>query len=457
MSEQGIYKYTTAVQLKILAILWRDEQSYTLYRETIKPKYFSKGIHIDICRIIFDYHDKYKMAPTLDALVEEVTFMCDKTSSKKKVEDDYLDAIDTMARMELYDIDYIKDKILSFGKRQALVDAIIESADILEKKPDAEYVKIEKLIKDATLVGENVNDLGVGLYENIEERFLSYGKEDDVIERIPTSLTKLDELLNGGGGRGELLCVTASPGLGKTTTLITIGASAIEHGYNVLHISLENDERQILRNYDCRLLKKSVDYIADNVTNSCSALLNIQKYRRGDLRIKRYPTKTITVQTIRSLLDQLKTVEKFIPDVLIVDYGAILKPLNNYADKRNAIEDNYEQLRAIACDYDVVLWTGAQANRGALSKKVVTKADLAECFAISNICDVMVCLCQTLKEKANNEMRMFLTKVRDSADGLMLKGSINYDIKKMEFDEIVDMTNNDNNEDEGEDDNDGWD
>ena len=454
MAEQGIYKYTTAVQLKILAILWRDEQSYTLYRECIKPKYFSKAIHIDICRIIFDYHDKYKMAPTLDALVEEVTTMCDKTSSKKKVEDDYLDAIDTMARMELYDIDYIKDKILSFGKRQALVDAIIESADILEKKPDAEYVKIEKLIKDATLVGESVTDLGVKLYENIEERFLSYS-EEDVIERIPTGMGKLDDLL-GGGGRGELLCVTASPGLGKTTTLITIGASAIENGYNVLHVSLENDERQILRNYDCRLLKKSVDYIADNVTNSCNALLNIQKYRRGDLRIKRYPTKTITVQTIRSLLDQLKTVEKFIPDVLIVDYGAILKPLNNYADKRNAIEDNYEQLRAIACDYDVVLWTGAQANRGALSKKVVTKADLAECFAISNICDVMVCLCQTLKEKANNEMRLFLTKVRDSADGLMLKGSINYDIKKITFDEIVDMANIDDSDTENSDD-DGWD
>lgn len=456
MADQGIYKYTTAIQLKILAVLWRDEQSYNLYRETIKPKYFSKAIHIDLCRIIFDYKEKYKKSPTLDVLVEEVTTMCSKTATKKKVENDYLDAIDKMSQMDLFDIDYIKDKILSFGKRQALVDAVIESAEILEKKPNTEYNKIEKIVRDAMLVGENTNDLGTDLYENVEERFMSYLSDEDVIERIPTGMNKLDELLKGGGGKGELIVVTASPGLGKTTTLITMGASAIENGYNVLHVSLENNEKQILKNYDVRLLKKNVEYIKENLDKSLQAFTNIKRYRKGILKVKKYPTKSVTTNTIRGLLDQLKVVENFVPDVVIVDYGAILKPLNNYSDKRNCIEENYEELRAIADDYNVVLYTGAQANRGALSKKVVTKADLAECFAISNIADVMVCLCQTLKEKANSEMRLFLTKVRDSADGLMLKGRILYDIKKVEFDEVVDMNAQDNDSDDEEDTEDDW-
>lgn len=452
MAEAGIYKYTTQVQLKILTLLWRDEHSYSLYRETIKPKYFSKSIHIDLCRIIFDYYEKYGYSPTMDVLVEEVTQMCQKTKSKQKLEEDYLQAIQQMSELELNDIDYIKDKILSFGKRQALVDAILESAEILEKESDTQYAKIEKLTKDALLVGEGINDLGSDIYEGVEERFVSYLNSEDVIERIPTEMEMLDQCLGGGLGRTEMGVVVAAPGLGKTTTLVSIGSAAVENGYDVLHISLENNEKQILRNYDMRLLKKGMDYIKDNVDKSIAAMFNIKKFRKGKLKVKKYPTKTITVNTVRALLDQLKAVEGFVPDVLIIDYGMLLKPLHNYADKRTGIEDNYEQIRALADDYNCAVWTAAQGNRSALSKKIVTMADLAECFAIANTADVMVCLCQTKKEKLKGDIRMFLAKVRDNADSLVLKGKILYEIKKLEFSEIVEQTDDSDEEDEDK----GW-
>ena len=443
LAESGIYKYTTQVQLKILAILWRDEQSYSVYKETIKPKYFSKSTHIDLCRIIFDYYEKYKTSPTMEVLVEEVTQMCNKTKSKQKLKEDYLQTITDMSEMELYDIDYIKDKILSFGKRQALVDAVLESAEILEKEPDTQYHRIVKLTKDALMVGEDVNDLGVDIYENIEKRFIGYLNDEDVIERIPTEMEILDQSLNGGLGRTEMGVVVAAPGIGKTTTLVSIGGGAVENGYNVLHVSLENNEKQILRNYDMRLLKKSIGYIKDNVDKSIAAMFNIKKFRKGKLRVKKYPTKTITVNTIRALLDQLKSVEGFIPDVLIIDYGMLIRPSQKYSDKRNGIESVYEDIRALADDYNCTVWTAAQGNRAALSKKIVTMADLAECFAIANTADVMICLCQTKKEKARGDMRLFLAKVRDNADSLVLKGKILYETKRLEFTEIVEQTDED--------------
>lgn len=453
MAESGVYKYTAQVQLKILSVLWRDEQSYSVYRETIKPKYFSKSVHIDLCRIIFDYYAKYGTSPTMDVLVEEVTQMCSKTKSKQKLEEDYLQAINQMAEFDLYDIEYIKDKILSFGKRQALVDAILESAEILEKESDTQYSKIEKLTKDALLVGEDVSNLGVDLYENVEERFLGYLNSEDVIERIPTRMEVLDQCLNGGLGRSEMGVVVAAPGLGKTTALVSIGGAAVENGYNVVHISLENNEKQILRNYDMRLLKKNMDYIKDNVDKSIAAMFNIKKFRKGRLKIKKYPAKTITVNTIRSYLDQLKAVEGFMPDVLIIDYGMLIKSVQNYSDKRNSIESAYEEIRALADDYNCAVWTAAQGNRSSLSKKIVTMEDLAECFAISNTADVMVCLCQTKKEKVKGDMRLFLAKVRDNAGSLVLKGKILYETKRLEFTELVEQNDEDNEED---DDNEDW-
>lgn len=807
MANSGSYRYTQQIQLKILALLWLDSNAFSLYQDVIYPKYFTNPVYVDICRILFDYYNQYKVTPTLDVLVEEVANICDKSKKKNQVLQEYLTCIEKMATVRLDDQDYIKDKIISFGKRQALVDAIYESANILEREPEAQYGKIEQLVKSALLVGENTSDLGINIFENIEERFLSYANEDDVIERIPTGIEKLDMVLGGGLGRTEMGIIVAAPGRGKalhpdtpvltpngyrrlnslsvgdevisvdgnpttvtaiyhhtdkplyrvkflyggsciccdehlwtvqtrkmrsshnsdwvtlqlkdmiphirvedgrrnynipmmtqpctlvsqgditldpwllgafigdgcssnnltfnntesdviqkfnqllpdcvsldnvdpykvehsirwnnpcygrqrggnyvkhpfrvmleqlglygkkshekfipksylfssptnrlallqglldtdgwvkskytveystasrqliqdvkflseslgclvseisetmghytkgkhsiptrpqylitirpwngvpivssqkqlskldlsvlpkrfiesveyvgkgdaicitvdhpsqlyvikdgivthnTTTLVSIGAAAVEAGYNVLHVSLENNEKQIARNYDVRLLQKNRSYIEDNVDKALVAMLNIQRYRKGQLRIKKYPTKTATVKTIRALLDKYKTVQQFVPDVVIVDYGAILKSSMSFADKRNAIESNYEELRALADEYNVALWSAAQGNRGALSKKVVTMSDLAECFAIANIADVMACICQTMKEKVKGELRLFLPKIRDSADTMLLSGRIQYDIKKIEMFEIV--TNADDHEDDGEED-----
>ena len=205
------------------------------------------------------------------------------------------------------------------------------------------------------MVGEDVSDLGADIYEDIEERFVSYLNDDDVIERIPTEMDVLDQTLAGGLGRTEMGVVVAPPGRGKTTFLVSVGGAAIENGYDVLHISFENNQKQILRNYDLRLLRKDMDYIKDNVDKSIAAMFNIKKYRKGRLRVKKWPTKSKDANAIRGLLDQLKTAEGFVPDVLIVDYGAIMKPTSNYKEKRNAIESNYEDLRAIADDYNLAL------------------------------------------------------------------------------------------------------
>lgn len=452
MSNPGSYHYTQQIQLKILALLWLDSNAFSLYQDVIHPKYFTSPIHVDICRILFDYYNRYKITPTLDVLVEEVAAICDKSKQKNQVLQDYLSCIEKMATVRLDDQEYIKDKIISFGKRQALVDAVYESANILEREPEAQYGKIEQLVRDALLVGENASDLGINIFENIEERFLSYANEDDVIERIPTGIEKLDMVLGGGLGRTEMGIVVAAPGRGKTTTLVSIGAAAVEAGYNVLHVSLENNEKQIARNYDVRLLQKNRDYIESNVDRALVAMLNIQRYRKGQLRIKKYPTKTATVKTIRALLDKYKTVQQFIPDVVIVDYGAILRSSLSYADKRNAIESNYEELRALADEYNVALWSAAQGNRGALSKKVVTMSDLAECFAIANIADVMACICQTMKEKIKGELRLFLPKIRDSADTMLLSGRVQYDIKKIEMFEIINDADDQEDDDEESDD-----
>lgn len=454
MAETGAFNFTNAVQRKILALLWQDTQSYTLYRECIKPQYFTQAIEMDLCRLIYDYRDRYHTAPTEEALTEEVTQLIAKSKTKQKMESRYYAAVEEIASMELYDYEYIKDKVVDFGKKQALTEAVMEAAEIIQRGRVDDFSKVTKLIEDAQMVGEDTSDLGVDYWDGYEERLESYSDEEDVIERFPTGMGELDRVLKGGLGRTEMGVVLAPPGRGKTTTLINFGAKALKSGYNVAHISLENNDKQITRNYDLRMLGKNLEYIRDNTEQCAQALGYSRRYGGGHLFIKKFPTKKASVDTIRMYLNKLILVHNVQLDVVIVDYGALLKPLTNWNDKRNVIESNYEDLRTLADEFEVALWTGAQGNRGSLSKKVVTMEDLAEAFAIANTADVMVALCQTEREKAENIIRAFITKNRDGVGSLLLKGTIDYETKVITLDEdiTIESLNSGKNEDEDDDD-----
>ena len=303
------------------------------------------------------------------------------------------------------------------------------------------------------MVREDVNDLGIDYWDGYESRIYGYNESEDVIERFPTGIGMLDGILKGGIGRTEMFVVLAPPGKGKTTTMINIGAENLKTGSVVVHISLENNEKQVIRNYDQRILNKSIEYIKDNSEECVAALGRRKKYSSGGrLFVKKYPTKGASVDTIKMYVRRLQIIYNVQVDMVIVDYGASLKCKQSYSDKRNSIESNYEDLRALADELNVAMVTGAQGNRSSLSKKVVTIEDLAEAFAIANIADEVFALCQTIREKQEGKIRGFLTKSRDGADQILLSGEINYETKRMNFTQDISNTLADDESEDEEDD-----
>lgn len=450
MADTNVFNFTPTIQEKILALIWADSSCYHLYAECVKPKYFQKAIHIDLCRILLGYYSKYNCPPTQDAFIEEVYGMCNKNTTKAKLQDEYLDCIERMVGMKFDDYDFLKDRIVDFGKKQAMIEAIMEAAEIIEKGSPDTYSQIDQLIQTAQMVGEDVSNMGTNYWDKYEERIMNYGEEEDVIERFPTGLGAVDKILNGGVGRTEMIVILAPPGRGKTTAMINVGAECLKNGLNVAHFSFENNEKQVVRNYDQRLLNHSFEYIQEEPEKCIKALGYTKQYAKGgQLFVKKYPTKGATTDNMKMYCRQLKLVYGVEVDVVIVDYGAIIKSKNSFADKRHTIEGNYEDLRAMADDLNVAMVTGAQGTRASLGKKVVTIEDLAECFAIANTADIIFALCQTIREKKEGKIRGFFAKVRDSADSILLAGEINYETKNMTFSQdITDTLIEEDEEDE---------
>lgn len=402
-----------------------------------------------------NYYEKYQNSPTKDAFIQEIHAMCEANSTKGKLLNEYLDCIDRMGKVDFSDYDFLKDKIIEFGKKQSMIEAIMQSAEIIEKNSSDSYSQVSKLVQEALMVGEDTLDLGTNYWEGYSDRIYEYNNGEDVIERFSTGMGYLDVPLKGGVGRTEMAVVLAPPGRGKTTWMIDIGATNIKEGNVIIHFSFENNEKQVIRNYDQYLLNHSFEYIQSEPEKSIEALGRTKKYSNGgQLFVKKYPTKGATVDNMKMYIRRIELIYGVKPDIVIIDYGAIIKPKSNYMDKRNVLEGNYEDIRAMADELNVAMITGAQGTRASLSKKVVTIEDLAECFAIANTADIIFALCQTVSEKKEGKLRGFLAKNRDSADSILLAGTINYDTKHINF--IDDISNSliesDSDDDDDDDD-----
>lgn len=437
-----VYQFSEAFQLKILSLMCRDKSVFYTYSEVLKPKYFRKDIHIDLARIIFEHYEEEQrraklkstdiQCPTIEVLWEEVRKLTSGSVVKSKLKQQYQDTILDLMESDLSDAEYIKDSLVKFGKRAALEHAILESVDEIEKGVE-DFSGIEERISKAIRVGEDVSDVGVDYFAEASKRIEMYAKGIEGVQKIPTGMVGLDTILKGGLGRTELGVVIAPPNRGKSIMLTNIGVGAIMEGYNVIHYTLEMPESQVAKRYDSRMIQKDFSYMKENNDRVLTSLMNIQKFHKGKLIIKKYATNACNVNTLRSHITKLQMESGFTPDLIIVDYGDLVSPRRTYADKRFELESIYLDLRDLGQEFDCAVWTASQANRGALDKKVITMADLAEAFNKANIADFMVALCQTVEEKEDGVMRFHVAKHRDGEASITLEGDINYPTYKIDI------------------------
>lgn len=439
MSMAEVYHFSEGFQLKILSLMTRDKGCYISYESVLLPKYFRNSIHVEIARLVREHYEREMQRaklkgtainpPTLEVLTEEIRKLLIRDKRKAELKDQYIDVVLDIMDMDLSDAEYIKESLISFGKEAAMELAILESVEEIEKgrsTGSTDYSKIEAKISSAIKVGEDVSDLGTDYFGTAKQRMEEYESGTDGVRRVPTGMKGLDKVMGGGLGDGELGVIIAPPNRGKSFALTNVGAGGLLEGNNVFHYTLEMPERQVAKRYDNRLLQKDFAYLMQNGSKSVEALLNLQKYQKGELFIKKYRTNEASVNTLRSHITRMAMEKGVGPDVILVDYADLLTPRRTYGDKRFELESIYLDLRDLGDEFGCPVWTASQANRGALDKKVITIGDLAEAFNKANIADFMVALCQTIEEKEDGIMRWHIAKQRDGEANKTLEGDIDY-------------------------------
>ena len=403
----SLHQYGNSFQAKLIASLLTNRQFLEQIQDILEPKFFESDSNNWLCKEIKKYFNKYKKLPTLDALKVIIDNDTEDILRVSIIED----LKNAFKHFEATDLDFVQEKALDFCKNQKIKDAIVVSVDLLQ---NGNYEEIKKLVDEALKAGTE-RDIGHVYMEQFEERYLESSRKT-----VQTPWEVVNDLTDGGLGPGELGVVVAPAGIGKSWVLQAIGAGAIKNGMSVVHYTLELNESYTGLRYDSifsGFASQNLKFHKDEVKSKIDGL-------DGNLVVKYYPTKTASVQTLSAHLQRMITLGTEV-DMVILDYGDLLRDTNNSKEVRHALGNIYEDLRGLAGEYEIPVWTASQANRSALEEDVIQAEKVAESYQKVMTADFVVSLSRKVGDKIANTGRFHIIKNRFGPDGITLPAKVN--------------------------------
>jgi len=401
-------------QIKVISSLMSDKSFLQQSQDILIPDYFENKANQWLVREILDYSNQYKTVPSMEALKVKIQDIKEDLLKSEVIEH----LREVVRAFGSDDADFIKQRALDFCKNQEIKKAIVKSVDLLKS---GKYDDIKRLVDLALRAGADRN-IGHEYTIDIDDRYT-----EAVRDVRPTPWEVINDLTQGGLGKGELGVFVAPPGIGKSWALINVGAYAIQKGLKVIHYTMELNQAYVGLRYDSVLtgiINQDLKYNIEEVKRKVGALT-------GDLVIKYFPTKTVSVNGLKAHIEKCK-MSDFVPDLIIVDYGDLLRGYGS--EKRHEeLEIIYEELRGLAGEYEVPLWTASQANRSSSESDVIEGDKIAQSFGKVMVADFVISLSRKMNDKLSGTGRWHLIKNRFGPDGLTLPSKINTNNGKIEI------------------------
>ena len=432
-----LQKFGTAFQSKTIRALIDDKKFLDRTHDIIETEYWESEAHKWIVDEILTHHQKYKKTATLDVF----KIKCDDVGidSLKAAIVDQLRNIFT--QVDLNDTEFVKNEFLDFCKNQKLKNAIMQSVDFLK---GGQYDSIKRVVDDALKAG-TARDMGHDYARDIDLRM-----SESARETVGTGWEVIDDLTNGGLGPGELGVIISSAGGGKSWCLASLGKSAMKAGKNVLHYTMELNECYVGLRYDSCFTGIPFQDIVEHEETVKNVVANI----KGKLLIKEYPTKSVGVSTILAHASLANTMG-YPVDMVVIDYADILSPGNHGNNANSYVEQGgiYEDLRGLAGELGVPVWTASQASRSSLEDNIIEAQKVADSYRKIMTADFVISLSRKATDKVSNTGRFHVIKNRFGPDGLTFPSRVDtssgvieiYDEKSTKGAEImVEMNDSDN-------------
>jgi archaellum biogenesis ATPase FlaH len=403
------------IELTILRELTRNDQYFRKVLPFLREDYFADRDTKIIFRMVSDYLDKYNSMPTRGAL--EIILDA-KTNVEPEVMKQCIQNLDKMFDdSKSPDLEWLIDHTEKFCKDKAIYNAILESIHIIDgKSKDKDVGSLPKMLSDALAVSFDTN-IGHDYIEDYGKRYEFYHRVEN---KIPFDIEQFNTITNGGVPRKTLNIIMAGTGVGKSLFMCHHASACLTQNLDVLYITCEMAEERIAERIDANLMDLPMEDLKKLPADLYNKKMQqIRKKYTGRLIIKEYPTATANANHFRALLNDLKMKKNFQPDIIFIDYlnicaSARLK-MNASVNSYTFVKAIAEELRGLAVEFEVPIFSATQVNRGGFNNTDVGLENTSESFGLPATADLMFALISTeeLEEQGQVMVKQLKNRYND--------------------------------------------
>ena len=399
------------IEQTILRHLLTDEDYMRKVLPFIKPEYF-EGPYRTLFKEAGKFVAKYNKLPTKESFLVELNEHSNLSNEQFTTA---VDIAQTLFDGDQVDEQWLMENTEKWCQDRAIYNAVMESITIIDGKHDTMTKNaLPELLTKALGVAFDTN-VGHDYIGNAEERYEFYHREES---RIPFDLELFNSITKGGIPNKTLNIALAGTGVGKSLFMCHVGAAALTEGNNVLYITMEMAEERIAERIDANLLNVPIDQL-DKMSKDMftTKVADLARKTTGRLVVKEYPTGSAHAGHFRALLNELKLKKQFVPDIIFVDYLNIcassrMKAMGGSINSYTYIKAIAEELRGLAVEFDVPVFSATQTTRSGYSNSDVGLEDTSESFGLPATADLMFALISTEELEQQNQIMVKQLKNR---------------------------------------------
>ena len=417
------------LELTILKNLIFNEDYARKVIPFIQPEYYEQRVEKIVFEEIVKFIVKYGSSITIEALNIEIDNRRDLSESENKEIGELLSKLNNIP----VDAKWILDVTEKWCRDRAIYLALMESIHIADGNDEKKgRDAIPSILSDALAVSFD-NNIGHDYLVDYDERYDYYHKKEN---RLEFDLDFFNKITNGGVPSKTLNIFLAGTNVGKTLAMCHMASSFLLQSKNVLYITMEMAEEEIAKRMDANMLNVAINQLEDlpksTFTNKASKLAEKTK---GTLIIKEYPTASAHSGHFKALLNELALKKSFRPDVIFVDYINICASsrfragsnINSYS----IIKSIAEELRGLAVEHDVPIFSATQTTRSGFSSSDVEITDTSESWGLPATADFLVALISTEELEGLNQIMIKQLKNRYGDKSILKRFVVGIDRAKM--------------------------
>ena len=405
MSKQNV-DYGYDIQKVYLEMFLTDAESYVRCQGVFEPKTFDRRLQ-PAAEFLKDYVAEHNALPTFDMI--NAAAKCDLKNPGELQEQHY---------------DWLLQEFETFSRHKALEDAILKSADLLEK---GEYGPVEDLVKRAVQIGLQ-KDLGTDYWKDPRTRLEEIKSRNG---QVSTGWATLDKRLFGGFNRGELNIFAGGSGAGKSLFLANLGVNWALAGLNVLYLTFELSENIVSMRLDSMVTDIPSREIFKSIDDVEMKVRMIGK-KSGAFQVKYMPSGK-TANDLRSYIKEfeVKTGRKI--EVILVDYLDLMMPIAKRISAENLfVKDKYvsEELRNLAMETNTLFVTASQLNRASVEEIEFDHSHISGGLSKIQTADNVIGIFTSRAMRERGRYQIQLMKTRNSS-GVGSKVDLEFDIDNL--------------------------